>query len=367
MLFLFAIAVAGSGIANAQQRMVLYEEFTGENCGPCASANPPLEALMAANPTKAIHVTYMEDIPAHTPHNFYQSAKTINDSRISYYNAYWTSLGYMFTPSGMSDGAMPDSSGSGSSFSCGNVSEYSQADIDIDYAKPSPFTVIATHRFNTAHDSVFGKVIINGVSAVASTKLKLRAVYVKSFDFASAPGTNGERHFENVARAMYPNAAGQTLPTVWVTGTTDTLTYKGKITGFESTLTGVTTLDSSFIVWIQNDSSGSGFKVHQAAKSTYTPLPPAEVAGLKGALENIVIAPNPSSTYINVNGIFSSPAATTIVITNTVGQTVIEKQYPAADKLFSQNIALDNLSSGVYFMTIANNGASTTKKFVVNK
>ena len=31
--------------ANAQQRIVLYEEFTGENRGPCASANPPLEAI----------------------------------------------------------------------------------------------------------------------------------------------------------------------------------------------------------------------------------------------------------------------------------------------------------------------------------
>jgi len=51
------IAIAFS--ASAQTRMTLHEEFTGENCPPCASTNPAFWALCNSNSDKVIHITYM--------------------------------------------------------------------------------------------------------------------------------------------------------------------------------------------------------------------------------------------------------------------------------------------------------------------
>ncbi len=42
-----------SVIGSAQTtRMSLYEEFTGENCGPCASTNPGLKIVLDNNASK---------------------------------------------------------------------------------------------------------------------------------------------------------------------------------------------------------------------------------------------------------------------------------------------------------------------------
>ena len=64
-LLTLAIAQAVAFGAFAQ-RMTLHEEFTGENCGPCASTNPGFWALCdtAPNVPKLIHISYMAPIPS---------------------------------------------------------------------------------------------------------------------------------------------------------------------------------------------------------------------------------------------------------------------------------------------------------------
>lgn len=42
------LALTTVGFAQSP-RMSLYEEFTGENCGPCAGTNPGLDVKLAAN------------------------------------------------------------------------------------------------------------------------------------------------------------------------------------------------------------------------------------------------------------------------------------------------------------------------------
>ena len=96
-------------------------------------------------------------------------------------------------------------------------------------------------------------------------------------------------------------------------------------------------------------------------------LPTTSVANAPVTLENVELFPNPAANYINVKGYLSAPTATEITITNTIGQVVAQHQYPAGSSNFSENIQLNDLSAGIYFMNIANNGATVTKKFVINK
>jgi hypothetical protein len=60
---------------NAQVRMSLFEEFTGENCAPCASTNPALNVTLANNSTKVIAIKWQVPIPS-APSNTWSLYKT---------------------------------------------------------------------------------------------------------------------------------------------------------------------------------------------------------------------------------------------------------------------------------------------------
>jgi hypothetical protein len=85
------------------------------------------------------------------------------------------------------------------------------------------------------------------------------------------------------------------------------------------------------------------------------------------ALENVSLFPNPAANSINVEFNVETPSTTKITITNTLGQVVTEKVYPAGGSLFSETISLNNFANGVYFMKITSNGEKVTKQFLVGK
>ena len=65
-LLTIALMIVGL-IAFAQSpRLSLYEEFTGETCPPCASANPALNLLLAqpANHAKVVAIKWQVPIPS---------------------------------------------------------------------------------------------------------------------------------------------------------------------------------------------------------------------------------------------------------------------------------------------------------------
>ncbi|MDR2972502.1 MAG: hypothetical protein LBU83_11340, partial [Bacteroidales bacterium] len=58
----FLLCLAGITV-QAQQRKVLFEEFTSSTCGPCASMNSWLNPLLAANADKVVVVKYQMNWP----------------------------------------------------------------------------------------------------------------------------------------------------------------------------------------------------------------------------------------------------------------------------------------------------------------
>lgn len=94
---------------------------------------------------------------------------------------------------------------------------------------------------------------------------------------------------------------------------------------------------------------------------------PTGVETMSRAMVDVELAPNPAANYVSVRGTLAQPTETKITISNAAGQLVIEKQYPAGGTLFAEHISLNNISNGIYFMNIINNGESVTRKFVVNK
>jgi hypothetical protein len=249
-ILLSVVAAAAVLSANAQQRLVLYEEFSGENCGPCATYNPGLMTLLAANSTKAILVKYQSPIPSAGP--IYGQNTADVDARLSYYAV-------NSAPNGRIDGANGD-----------NIANHNQADIDAAYNLTTPFTMTTTHSWSSDADSIFITVVVTATGGpFTGASMYLRTALVEHLVYDSPPGSNGETDFKNVMREMYPisgGALGTSVPATWTMGQTATYTLSGPVPSY---------VDKSdpgtFVVaWLQNDATKT---VAQASKSTPVSIP----------------------------------------------------------------------------------------------
>ena len=94
----------------------------------------------------------------------------------------------------------------------------------------------------------------------------------------------------------------------------------------------------------------------------YTPLGSTEAIGENEAIDVVYnIFPNPASEFINISS--SMDANATVTFTNIAGQTVkvVNHNLTTGDN----TIAINDLTSGVYFCTVTANGYSHTSKVVV--
>lgn len=249
ILLAAAVAVISGGAANAQQRLALFEEFSGENCAPCAAYNPGLWTLLSANPTKVILIKYQSPIPTAGP--IYNAYRTVTNARLQYYNV-------PFAPYGRLDGTQIGS---------GNIADLAQSDIDARAAVAAPFTLTAAHQWRANADSLGVTVNVSALAAYApaGANLRLRAALIERLEYAVAPGTNGETEFHNVVREMYPDAAGTALAGSWTAGQSQTFTLRGRVPAYVNK---DDRGETRVVVWIQNDADRT---VAQTAVSAYTP------------------------------------------------------------------------------------------------
>ncbi len=277
--------------ANAQTRMTLHEEFTGENCPPCASTNPTFWSLCdgGTNPTKLIHISYMVPIPTA---GFYCNRTTaIYTSRDAYYAV-------PFAPYGRYDGNVPDPTAGDP----GHPGYFVQADIDAEAARADSFTFSPlTSVWSSTYDSVITTVTITaGSTGWSGTTPKLRVALIQTNDFASSPGTNGETHFENVVQQMYPDVNGSAMPATWAAGESHTYTIAGRVPAY---------VDKSqspyMVVWLQDDGNKN---IAQAGQTPILTIP-----------YDVAIGNQPSTNCVTGT---SGSIAPSVKITNTAAATI---------------------------------------------
>jgi hypothetical protein len=293
--------------ATAQQRLSLYEEFSGENCPPCAAYNPGLWTLLNAgtNSSKVMLIKYQSPIPTAGP--IYNNYPAIADARLSYYGERYAPTGYQ----------------NGNEVAGANISTYTQAQIDAANT-PAPFNINAVHSWSTNGDSVYATINIAAVAAYApaGARLKLRTALIESLSYCSPPGTNGETEFHHVVRDMYPNASGIDLPASWTVGQSQSITVGGRVKNW------INKSDDNaiLVVWIQNDNDKH---IPQAGKSVRVAL--TKDAGFTGCNETKISC---------AAGAVSS--AHTVTLKNTGSTTITSAQI---------NYKLDNAAYQTYSWT----------------
>lgn len=214
-LYTLSLALLSVAAIGQTTRTALFEEFTGENCGPCASTNPGLDALVQANPTKIVMLKHQVPIPSAGP--IYNSYKVDADNRRSYYSV-------NSAPNGRLDGA---------SFGSNQTHPYylSQADIDGRYNTPASFTLTASHTISSDLDSIYVTIVVTNaetstVTSQSAGSLRLQVSVIEDeIHFATPPGTNGEKDFYHVNRYMIPGPTGTAMADSWTAGATQTYNF----------------------------------------------------------------------------------------------------------------------------------------------
>ena len=208
-LFLLAAVLAllfPTDALQAQARkIVLFEHFTNASCGPCAAQNPIFDQnIRQKNKGNYIHVAYHTVWPGRDPMNAYNQAEVA--SRVTYYGVT----------------GVPDMVMQGNQYQ-GSPSGATQELLDRVSAQSSPLRIRLRESSNGSQRTVHAT--FTSVGTVPAAGLRVRALVTESeINYASAPGSNGEKDFPNVFRrflnaadgeAFTPAALGESVELSW--------------------------------------------------------------------------------------------------------------------------------------------------------
>ena len=203
-LLLSSLIVCSSAFAQAP-KFVLFEHFTQASCGPCAAQNPGFEAnILNANLQTVRHIAYHTSWPGVDEMNAANPTEVAD--RVTYYNV-----------SGVPNVVLQGN------YKQGAPGGMTQADVNAQFSMGSPIKIEVSEIDNGATRDV--TVVVKTVGTVPAGTYKLYTAVVENpRDYTTAPGNNGETHFPNVFRKMYPSTAGENV-TVAAVGSSVSFNY----------------------------------------------------------------------------------------------------------------------------------------------
>ncbi len=309
------------------QRLMLFEEFTGENCPPCADYNPGLNQLLDANAQKIVSIKYQTNIPFGTPKLYDYNPADVDDASIYYSNS--------SAPYGHMDG---------NTWS-GPVFGFNQAILDARYAAPSPFSISVSHDFSDAHDTVFTRTVIVASQAISGMPQLRAKIAVTEKDITGFTSYNGENHFQNVMRKLLPDAVGTALPADWAVGDSVVIEAQWEIYGGDPTPDWA---QLEVVGFVQNETTKevmqTGFS--PALITTSTPNP---TFGEK----EISVWPNPVADMLSIQADFEHPTDVSISMVDARGASPLCPIHLHDVTMLNEQIPLSSmLPTGVYILKV---------------
>ena len=229
--------------ATAQnERVLLFECFTNTSCGPCASQNPALDALINNNGDRIAAIKYHMNWPgANDP--MYLHNTVDNDARKGVYSV--NSVPHTVVD-GIRFANVPGNLNQNMVNNWLNIT--SPLEMRLSYELDENANIITVHVMGRATSAITG-----------SCKLYV-GVIEKEIHYTSAPGANGERDFYSVMKKLLPTASGTYIGDM---AEGDYFAYT--FTWEWANVYNVDQLDA--IAWVQNQNSK---EVFQACRSSQT-------------------------------------------------------------------------------------------------
>ena len=365
---IFFIALVYSLKGQMPNRVSLFEDFTGENCGPCSLYNPSIdEALIDPSiSNKVIALKWMVPIP-NAPTNMWSLYQT-NKSEINYRMSY---CNVTSAPQSMLDGQSQVVFGAG-----GDHPAYANAYLfSTSSSYTTPFSISLNTTWNASFNTATVNVIVNSsdvFNAVGNLMFNLCLVE-RQINYDVAPGTNREKYFENAVRKSYPTTTsggvttsmGTLINSSWLAGQTQTLSIVCNIPTYINDLS-----QMSFVGFIQDNGD---HKVWQSSR-TAKPIVPNDIKVKKvlvtpyscsGIITPTVVVSNVGSSTITsidlntyLDGVFSVHSFTTSILSATDFTIVLPPQPVLGHGVHSYSVNIVNVSGGD--INLNNNKAITS-------
>ncbi len=306
-------------------RLSLIEEFTGENCWPCASTDYSFDVLVQDSPNSSLAevIKWMVPIPtAPTPTwSLYKTNKTEIDWRYRSNTA--GGYGYNAPQSATTPGtvtginAVPAVLIDGQSiWPLGTVTNHaanvSHTVILARQVVGSPFSVTMLKALNQNQTAIQLTVtIVAAQSYSTNANLVFRAVMIeRNVQFSVAPGTSGQTSFLNPVIASFPNIqSGTALPLSWTTGQSMTFTLNCPIPLYCRNVN-----QADMVGFIQNDDNQ---RIEQAVRSSTCTMATLSISASRTEVcagESVTLAVSGAGSYSWSGG--QTSATLTVTINN---------------------------------------------------
>jgi len=324
---------------NAQERIVLLEQFSNSSCGPCAQSSPPVYNFANNNPENAIAISYHTGFP-YTNDSMHLENPVDANQRVSFYAV-------VGVPYSIMDGNV--FRGSSSSF-IPNIS----SNVNNRKAVDSQYN-ISTTGVSLSNNILSGSFQFESLLAAnANENLVAHIVVIEKnvlkSSYLSSPGNNSQTQYGYVMRKMFPNAAGTVLINKDLNGSDEV--------NFSWTLDNIKDESEIRIVaFVQNLDTKEVFQSQLFEVGD-------ETVGLKELIDpnnEIQIFPNPNNgafTLVINKDLFVE----TLTIINQLGQ-VIDNQIINKKVVNIQNSL--QLERGIYFVKLKTKGEELVKKITV--
>ena len=331
-----------SNIFVGTSRKVVFHEFTSSTCSYCAQNNPSIDAFVSAREDSIVAIKYHMNWP--TPGNdpMYLANPAQNNQRRAYYSVNAIPALFIEGFSAAYPFTVPE-----------NLSKPYYKRMELG----SPYDITVTDA-RIAGDTIQSTIVVNvlGQLPVGNYRMRVEAVERK-IEYASPPGSNGEKTFYDVFRKAYDTTYGAAAPT---SPGTYTYTYKYKR---ESAW-----VDSMIYtaVFIQNDANK---EVMGAGKGHFNPV------GIQNISTEVPVKfdlsqnyPNPFNPTTNIKFAIAKATFAKIAVYDITGKLVKEFNYSnLTPGYYKLDIDMSALSSGVYFYQLKTNSFIDTKRMVLVK
>lgn len=318
------------------QRTVLFEQFTSNTCGPCASVAPTVANLLANNNVnqangKVASIKYHQNFPQPGTDAAYTAE---SNARRGYY--------------GIS--GIPGAVVSGNAFN-GHPVNLNQTIIDQVYNKPTIFSINVDASYNG--NTVTVNADLTSFIAFAGSNTRFHIAIIEKSINNLPGGTTSQVVFTHVSRKMLPNQTGSAVGNMTV-NQTQSFNFTHTLPNVFSTMDGLTV-----VAFVQNNTT---LEVYQAAVADIT----TSVNNLDAFKTNIY--PNPATDLVYIN--LENPANERVLVNvfNMHGQMVRTQDFGrlGAD---NQLIEFNNsdLMNGIYFYQIIVGEKMVTRKISIAK
>lgn len=322
------------GLSSVIEDIIILEHFTNASCGPCASQNPAMETVMNANKLKIASVKYHVSWPGVDPmYSFNPGDPT---ARVNYHGVSGVPSVRLGNQANMSPG------------------QVSQTYIDNNYTQMAPafaYTVQTSIENNVL--SVVGRVIrTRGINA---SDLRMHVIVVEDpVNYASAPGTNGEKDFPMVVRKLLPNPNGVALGTAEVS-TDFNLTYPIPPVMLQDRL--------HVIVFVE--SAGAKVSYKGAKIKAGSSLWATSVQDQTLTSGKFEVYPNPAFSEANLSFDLKRNSEVMYEILDMSGKVIINSNLGFMHEgQHVQTIDVSNLSAGMYMVKAVMNDQVEVKRIV---